>query len=871
MAGIVAPLLSSFNAGELSETLGGRVDMAKYANGCARLRNFIPLVQGPAKRRSGFKYVAEVPDSSERHWLASFQFSADQNFVLEFGDSTLRFYTNHGILLATGSPAWDIATAYVADQYVTYGGLTYRAIAAGTGNQPDITPAFWTATSIYEITTPYTAAELTNTDGTFKLSMAQTGDVIFIAHPSHPPQQLTRLSNISWTFADAAITQGPFIGVDPDQTTTVYTDAVTGAVNLTASTAIFTTDHIGTLFLMEQRLINDYVAWEPGKAIGGASENQSDGNVYKSLTVGTTGSIKPVHLEGARFDGNPGVQWEYRHSGYGTVLITGIGGGGTTATGTVVGPSELPSDVMTAPKATTRWSFASWSDLQGWPSLVCFFRERLVFARGSKLWFSVTSDFLNFANREGAETVPDSAISIDITTEQLNDAVWMTPVGKLLVGTNSAEFAIGEVSSSDVFSPSNVQAARQTGHGSRQVAPAVINNSVLITGRAGRRLRELRFSFDSDGYQTADMMVLSEDIARGRITQCAFLEEPYSVLWSSCASGELLGFTFNNEQNVQGWHRHPVGNGSSVESVAVIPSPDGSQDELWVIMSKVIDGTLVRSVQYMTADYRSADIAPHDMVFMDWNSSYNGENTGSVTYTATAATWQVDETATITKSAGGFVAGDVGQVIFLGYAAGEIIRFEITLVFGALAICRQMDEVPLAYQATPTTDWATGVITLTGLDYLEGEEIQILGDGATHPNVTVVGGEAELQRAMVVAQVGLACDAEIMTMRIEAGSQNGTAQGKTKRIHRVIVRLMESLGMKIGGYNRDRGEGTLDEVAFRTSADPMNHAPPIFSGDKDVPFPEGYNTDGQMRVVCDTPLPMTVLALMPQLETHDRA
>lgn len=871
MAGIVAPLLSSFNAGELSETLGGRVDMAKYANGCARLRNFIPLVQGPAKRRSGFRYVAEVPDSSKQHWLAPFQFSADQNFVLEFGDGTLRFYTQHGILLATGSPAYSGVTAYVVDQYVTYVGLTYRAIAAGTGNQPDISPAFWTQQNEYLITSPYAATDLTNTDGTFKLSMAQTGDVIFIAHPSYAPQQLTRLSNISWTFADAAITQGPFIGVDPDQTTTVYTDAVTGAVNLTASTAIFTTDHIGTLFLLGQRLLNQYVAWEPGKAIGGASENQSDGNVYKSLTVGTTGSVKPVHLEGARFDGNPGVQWEYRHSGYGTVLITGIGGGGTTATGTVVGPSELPSDVMTAPKATTRWSFASWSDLQGWPSLVCFFRERLVFARGSKLWFSVTSDFLNFANREGAETVPDSAITIDITTEQLNDAVWMTPVGKLLVGTNSAEFAIGEVSSSDVFSPSNVQAARQTGHGSRQVVPAVINNSVLITGRAGRRLRELRFSFDSDGYQTADMMVLSEDIAHGRITQCAFLEEPYSVLWSCCASGELLGFTFNNEQNVQGWHRHPVGNGSSVESVAVIPSPDGSQDEIWVIMSKVINGALARSVQYMTADYRSADIAHEDMVFMDWNSTYDGVNTTLDTYTLTAFTWGVDEPGSVVKSAGGFILADVGKYIYFGYGAGEIVRVEITGIVGPNAIIRQVDDIPLAYRGVATLDYATGVVTLTGLGYLEGQEIQILGDGATHPNATVTGGQAALQRAIVVAQVGLACDAEIMTMRIEAGAQNGTAQGKVKRIHHVIVRLMETLGMKVGGYNLDRGEGTLDEVAFRTSADLMNNPPPIFSGDKDVPFPEGYNTDGQIRIVADEPLPMTVLALMPQLETHDHA
>jgi hypothetical protein len=44
-----SPAQSNFNAGELSPLFGGRVDMAKYGNGCYRLRGFIPLPQGPAR------------------------------------------------------------------------------------------------------------------------------------------------------------------------------------------------------------------------------------------------------------------------------------------------------------------------------------------------------------------------------------------------------------------------------------------------------------------------------------------------------------------------------------------------------------------------------------------------------------------------------------------------------------------------------------------------------------------------------------------------------------------------------------------------------------------------------------------------------
>ena len=50
-----APILTSFNAGELSPLLEGRVDLAKYQSGCKVLENFVPTVQGPAIKRSGTK------------------------------------------------------------------------------------------------------------------------------------------------------------------------------------------------------------------------------------------------------------------------------------------------------------------------------------------------------------------------------------------------------------------------------------------------------------------------------------------------------------------------------------------------------------------------------------------------------------------------------------------------------------------------------------------------------------------------------------------------------------------------------------------------------------------------------------------------
>ena len=69
---------TSFNAGELSPTLDGRVDLAKYANGCAAMENFYPLVQGGARKRSGTRHVAEVKTSSSLTRLIPFEFGTTQ-------------------------------------------------------------------------------------------------------------------------------------------------------------------------------------------------------------------------------------------------------------------------------------------------------------------------------------------------------------------------------------------------------------------------------------------------------------------------------------------------------------------------------------------------------------------------------------------------------------------------------------------------------------------------------------------------------------------------------------------------------------------------------------------------------------------------
>jgi hypothetical protein len=153
---------------------------------------------------------------------------------------------------------------------------------------------------------------------------------------------------------------------------------------------------------------------------------------------------------------------------------------------------------------------------------------------------------------------------------------------------------------------------------------------------------------------------------------------------------------------------------------------------------------------------------------------------------------------------------------------------------------------------------------VSGLAHLEGETVQILADGAVLPDQVVNNGSVTLTTPASKISVGLGYVSDLETMRIEAGSANGTAQGKIKRISDISIRFFDTLGAQVGP-NADK----LDIIPFRTSADEMNQAPPRFTGDKKIAFNSGYETEGRIFIRQDQPLPMTVLAIMPKLRTND--
>lgn len=592
-----APIWNSFNAGELSPLIDGRTDQEKYFSGCKRLRNFIPTVQGPAARRGGTRYLGTTKANGQA-WFMSFEFNQAQSYVLELTNLAMRFWVNRGQLLSGPSP--------------------------------------------YEIVTPWTAANLISEEGTLALRSVQSGDVMWVVHSDGAvrPQKLSRLGATNWTLADIEFENGPFEDIDPDSGVTITASGTAGVITLTASSAIFTADDIGTAFYMEQKDAAGVKTWQVQTATGGGVYRKYEGNYYLSTGTGgtgRTGAKPPVHTEGRVWDGpagasvdlaksdGDGIEWEYRHSGYGWVKITAIGGGGTTATATVIlnnGRLQLPTSFTTT--GTTRWAKSAFSPLRGWPTSVAFFRERLVYARGRELFFSVVGAYDDFSRQDGPDITKETAIKLSIASDRLDLIRWITPSQALLVGTARNELSVQEQTTTQVFAADNATSMPQTEYGSRLLEPIRIGSAVLFIQRAGRKLRELIYDYASDRYKADDLTVLSEHIVDTGVVDMDFQQEPDNILWCVLADGTLAALTYNRERGVVAWVPHEIGGPDAfVETVAVISAPDGRRDDVWFVVRRTINGATVRYVEVLE-DNRLVEVDTADAFYGDAGITYDG-------------------------------------------------------------------------------------------------------------------------------------------------------------------------------------------------------------------------------------------------------
>ena len=100
----VYALQATFSRGELSPRLHARQDIDHYKMGLKSCVNYYVMRQGGLKRRPGTMYAGVIKSAANDAVLMPFEFSEDQAYVIEMGAGYFRFWTNGGQVELTGSP-----------------------------------------------------------------------------------------------------------------------------------------------------------------------------------------------------------------------------------------------------------------------------------------------------------------------------------------------------------------------------------------------------------------------------------------------------------------------------------------------------------------------------------------------------------------------------------------------------------------------------------------------------------------------------------------------------------------------------------------------------------------------------------------------
>lgn len=577
------PVQDSMVRGEISPRLHSRASLDLYRAGLSSCANFITLPHGGIRKRGGTRFIAPVRNSAQNVRGVPFVYSQDQAYWLEFGHQYVRVYAYGGFVVEFASP--------------------------------------WSHLHVRD------------------LQFAQSSDVMWVVHPSYAPRKITRVDNDSWTVETVTFKDGPFAARNLEESITAYASAVSGSITITANSAIFQSTDVGNLFKLEMASYADLKPWEANGVVAGAGGDDAiervryDGRVYRianELDVSTRfGATPPTHTRGTEPDGpgvtdasygdTVGVDLTYLHSGFGVARITGYTSP-TQVTATVV--SRFPEETVGSGNASYLWSFGAFG-VTGYPVAVALFEERLFFASKLSVYGSRTGDFESFLTGEK----DDDALEFVLAANEANDILWLEDTdGYLAIGTMGGVRALSGSGIDEALTPSSFKNRSSSTHRCSNIKPINSGSAFLYVTSDNYAIAEMG-SNSAGRFQTQDASQISEHLAKkgGGITDISYAESPDSIAWVATSGGEPFAFTYQADQEVRGFHRHPVG--GKVLDVVVTPAQTGG-DDVTFIVERTINGETVKYIEMMKPPFEYGE-ASH--VFnVDCGLSYSGDFVNAV-------------------------------------------------------------------------------------------------------------------------------------------------------------------------------------------------------------------------------------------------
>jgi hypothetical protein len=686
------------------------------------------------------------------------------------------------------------------------------------------------AAGIMTLPTQWLAADL------WKMRLAQSADVVFVACDGYRPQRLERRSTRSWSVVRYQPDNGPFT-IGTTRNVKLTPSVGEGNGTLTASSAFFNADHVGTLFSLTHegfscttRLSAEGEYTDAFKVTGIESSAYKD----RDWTYSVSGTWVGALLWQRSFDGPDAGFRDFRAAtGGGTTITANVGttgnnddddnaviyykigftpGNYTSGTAVVVvnydgsggsgicrvtaynSPTSVDIEVLTpfhGTDATDSWRECEWSANQIWPSSVTFSEGRLWWSGSDRLWGSVSDGFEDFDDTTEGDSGP---ISRSIATGGVNDTQWMLGLQRLLIGTEGAVSTVKSSSFDEPLTPTNLSIKDSSSTGAAPVDPARVDSRGLFIDRSGKAVFELSFDGTSSDYNATQVSKLSTDLFASGVKQMAVQRRPDTRVWVVMNDGSSVCVVYEPLEEVLAFI--PAVTDGTFESVAVLPADD--QDRVYFVVNRTINGSTVRYIEKMALD---SEVKPS-------------------------------------------------------------------------TLCKVMDAFKTGVNspASTTINVGTHLIGESVVVWADGAPLVQMVDGRSVPLTYVVNGSGNITVGSAVTNwvAGLPYTARYKSSKLAYGAAEGTAMLQKKKVDALGLIMTDFVRAGINyGSDFDNADRPLFPLPIQQG---FATAPAIVLSDvndeETFVFPGEWHTDSRVCLECSSPNTMTAISMVIQVTTN---
>ena len=534
----------NFTGGEVTPNISARYDLQKNGSFLQCCENFIPNLHGDIERRPGTRFVADVGAASV---LIPFQFNTEpeNNYVLIFQDGAIKVATADGLVDGVS------------------------------------------------MASPYALSDV------YALSVAQVGDVVYLAHKKYALRKLTRSGtapNYEWNISEVVLNQSLAAPGTPSARwhrgpkSSDSDEAYTQNENYVLNYVVTAVDSDGVESIasvaasVTGRYPTDWVQGDFVELDWNLVEGAKEYNVYREsagyygfigVSDGTRHSRQIVHDAGQETEWTETQYWRFQDQNF-------------------------EPDTATTPKE-------NWNPFENGnnPATVAFHQQRMVLGgtrdNPASFYMSRTGAYENF--RKSRPLQDDDPVEYMLASGSIDEIKWISSFGDLLIGTSGAEYTA--TSNGAAITSSDIQISVESYWGSSGLQPLIIGNSVLHCQRAGSHVRDLAYSWEKDGYSGNDLSLLAPQLVESHaIRQWCFQQSPGSCIWAVRDDGTLLCLTYLKEQNIFGWSRHVTQ--GKVLSVATISGEQ--EDVVMLVVEREIGGAKKYFLERLAGRFKDNDV-----------------------------------------------------------------------------------------------------------------------------------------------------------------------------------------------------------------------------------------------------------------------